>query len=94
MRAVIKFTTSLVVPMLVLITAMVLVGLPLESSAAIAVTAAFMVVKVMLQHFLFDPVSQVFIASKREGEFRAYSMIAFSLLALGILQLFTLIAKH
>jgi hypothetical protein len=88
-----NFTSSFLAPMAVLLSALSLQGVSLESNAALAVVVSFMVLKLTVQHFKFEPGRALFAGAGREGQFRVYAGLVYSVLALGAVQLFQ-IATH
>jgi hypothetical protein len=90
MKAFWNFTSSFVVPMGVLLVAFTFQGVPYESDAAMAVVVAFMLLKLLVQHFKFEPGRAIFARVGREGVFRTYASMVYSGMGLATLQLFLL----
>jgi hypothetical protein len=88
-----NITSSLLVPMGVLLAALTFQGVPFESDAAMAVVVAFMVLKLLVQHFKFEPGRAIFAGVGREGVFRTYAAMVYSGMALATLQLFMLATR-
>jgi hypothetical protein len=93
MKVLWNFTSSFLLPMAVLLSALSFQGVPLDSNAALAVVVSFMVLKVAVQHFKFEPGRAIFAGAGREGQFRVYAGMVYSIMALGAVQLFG-IATH
>jgi hypothetical protein len=93
MKAFWNITSSFLVPMGVLLAALSFQGIPFESDAALAVVIAFMVLKVLVQHFKFEPGRAIFAGVGREKVFRTYATLVYSGLAVATLQLFILATR-
>lgn len=85
--------SSLAVPVGVLLVAMPYAGVAYNSSSAVAVLVGFMVLKLVLEHFFFEPKRLKFSANSRAGVFHAGTALVYSMLAVGTIQMFLLASK-
>lgn len=90
MKAFWNYTSSFIVPVGVLFAAMAATRISFEPAAAYTLVFAFMVLKVVIQHFKFEPGRAYFSGAGRETLFRVYAGVVYSLLALATVQLFVL----
>lgn len=87
------FLTSFLLPVGTLIAAMDVSGIALDSGVSFALIGAFMTVKLLLEHLMFEPAAAAYVKAGRGNEFQAAQTLIFSLLGLGILALFQLLTR-
>lgn len=85
--------SSFFAPMAVLLAALPIQGVPLESDAAVLVVSAFMVVKLVVQHFRLEPGRALFAGTGMAGKFRVHATLVYSVLGLCTLQLYLLASR-
>lgn len=93
MNALLNRTASFLVPMAVLMFAMWVQKVSFESTAAFAIVAAFMTLKVVVQHFKFEPGRAIFAGVGKEKQFLLYVCGVYCAMALATVQLFVM-ATH
>lgn len=90
MNAFLNRTASFLVPMAVLLSAMWFQKVSFDSTAAFAIVIAFMTLKVVVQHFKFEPGRAMFVGVGKEKQFLAYVCGVYCAMALAIVELFVL----
>jgi hypothetical protein len=93
MKAFWNFCSNFLAPVGVFIAVLPQTSVPVDSGAAVAVLVGFMIIKLMLQHVFFEPRRALFASVNRESEFLFYTMLIYTMVGMGTIQLFMLVNK-